>query len=246
MTSSCGEELKTWSTRCVHDMKQGIREACGCLKCAEVLHAITDVNSEDPQWCYDNFVNYRSLKSGDNVRQQLSRIMDRFNLKRTSTDFTSKDYYINIRKALVTGFFMQSQRCRISNVMRKNKQGRKRWDVGKLQDRSIRREYQRKLEVELEGNEVNKDIESKWKSVKDVIISTSEQVLGEKKQRRNEDWYDEECKKAVNEKSICQQIILQRETRRNCEIYKDSRRKAYKICRQKKRELIQEKLKRIE
>ena len=66
---------------------------------------------EDPQWCYDNFVNYRSLKSGDNVRQQLSRIMDRFNLKRTSTDFTSKDYYINIRKALVNGFFMQVSSC---------------------------------------------------------------------------------------------------------------------------------------
>jgi pre-mRNA-splicing factor ATP-dependent RNA helicase DHX15/PRP43 len=33
--------------------------------------------------------------------------MDRFNLKRTSTEFTSKDYYINIRKALVQGFFMQ-------------------------------------------------------------------------------------------------------------------------------------------
>lgn len=62
---------------------------------------------EEPQWCYDNYVNYRSLKSGDNVRSQLSRIMDRFDLKRTSTDFNSKDYYINIRKALVNGFFMQ-------------------------------------------------------------------------------------------------------------------------------------------
>lgn len=65
---------------------------------------------EDTQWCYDNFVNYRSLKSADNVRQQLSRIMDRFNLKRTSTEFTSKDYYVNIRKALVSGFFMQVSR----------------------------------------------------------------------------------------------------------------------------------------
>jgi hypothetical protein len=65
------------------------------------------LDQEDPQWCYDNFVNYRSLKSADNVRQQLSRIMDRFNLKRSSTEFTSKDYYINIRKSLVTGFFMQ-------------------------------------------------------------------------------------------------------------------------------------------
>jgi pre-mRNA-splicing factor ATP-dependent RNA helicase DHX15/PRP43 len=68
---------------------------------------ICSTDQEDPQWCYDNFVNYRSLKNGDNVRQQLSRIMDRFQLKRTSTDFTSKDYYINIRKALVNGFFMQ-------------------------------------------------------------------------------------------------------------------------------------------
>lgn len=47
------------------------------------------------------------MKQADDVRIQLSRIMDRFNLKRTSTDFTSKDYYINIRKALVQGFFMQ-------------------------------------------------------------------------------------------------------------------------------------------
>ncbi|OXU27468.1 hypothetical protein TSAR_011206 [Trichomalopsis sarcophagae] len=76
------------------------------LTLLNVYHAFKQ-NQEDNQWCYDNFVNYRSLKSGDNVRQQLSRIMDRFQLKRTSTDFTSKDYYINIRKALVNGFFMQ-------------------------------------------------------------------------------------------------------------------------------------------
>ncbi|KAG8033861.1 hypothetical protein G9C98_008342 [Cotesia typhae] len=76
------------------------------LTLLNVYHAFKQ-SMEDPQWCYDHFVNYRSLKSGDNVRQQLSRIMDRFSLKRTSTDFTSKDYYINIRKALVDGFFMQ-------------------------------------------------------------------------------------------------------------------------------------------
>lgn len=68
---------------------------------------ISILGQEDPQWCYDNFVNYRSLKSADNVRQQLARIMDRFNLRRTSTDFSSRDYYLNIRMALVSGFFMQ-------------------------------------------------------------------------------------------------------------------------------------------
>lgn len=76
------------------------------LTLLNVYHAFKQHN-EDPQWCYENYVNFRSLKSADNVRQQLGRIMDRFNLKRFSTEFTSRDYYINIRKALVQGFFMQ-------------------------------------------------------------------------------------------------------------------------------------------
>ncbi|CAH8591531.1 unnamed protein product [Schistosoma haematobium] len=77
--------------------------------CSNEILSITSMLSdhEDPQWCYDNFINFRSLKSADNVRVQLSRIMDRFSLRRSSTDFTSRDYYINIRKALVSGFFMQ-------------------------------------------------------------------------------------------------------------------------------------------
>lgn len=65
---------------------------------------------EDAQWCYDNFVSNRSLKSADNVRDQLSRIMERLGLRRASTEFTSKDYYLNIRKALLSGFFMQVPR----------------------------------------------------------------------------------------------------------------------------------------
>ncbi|XP_072027781.1 LOW QUALITY PROTEIN: putative pre-mRNA-splicing factor ATP-dependent RNA helicase PRP1 [Amphiura filiformis] len=59
------------------------------------------------QWCQDNFVQYQSLKSANNIHKQLSGIMDRLSMKRTSTDCSSKDYYVNIRKALVTGFFMQ-------------------------------------------------------------------------------------------------------------------------------------------
>ncbi|KAJ8316964.1 hypothetical protein KUTeg_004868 [Tegillarca granosa] len=46
------------------------------LTLLNVYHAFKQ-SQEDPQWCYDNFVNYRSLKSADNVRQQLARIMDR-------------------------------------------------------------------------------------------------------------------------------------------------------------------------
>jgi pre-mRNA-splicing factor ATP-dependent RNA helicase DHX15/PRP43 len=68
---------------------------------------VNGFSDEDASWCYDNFVNNRALKSADNVRQQLVRIMARFNLKLCSTDFNSRDYYVNIRKAMLAGYFMQ-------------------------------------------------------------------------------------------------------------------------------------------
>ena len=64
-------------------------------------------NGEDSDWCYQNFLNQRSLKSADNVRSQLGRICTRLGVQLVSTDFNSKEYYVNIRKALVSGYFMQ-------------------------------------------------------------------------------------------------------------------------------------------
>ncbi|XP_060961217.1 probable pre-mRNA-splicing factor ATP-dependent RNA helicase DEAH2 [Cannabis sativa] len=76
------------------------------LTLLNVYHAYKQ-NNEDQSWCYENFVSARALKSADNVRQQLVRIMARYNLKLCSTDFSSRDYYINIRKAMLAGYFMQ-------------------------------------------------------------------------------------------------------------------------------------------
>jgi len=76
------------------------------LTLLNVYHAFKK-SGGDRTWCYENFVNIRSLEQADNVRSQLERIMIRFNLKMVSTDYLSPDYYVNIRKALVAGFFMQ-------------------------------------------------------------------------------------------------------------------------------------------
>merc|ERR1719464_577000 len=47
------------------------------------------------------------MKSADSVREQLKRSMERLELKMDSTDFRDSEYYPNIRKCLVAGFFMQ-------------------------------------------------------------------------------------------------------------------------------------------
>jgi len=76
------------------------------LTLLNVFHAFKQ-NNMDANWCYDNFLSHRSLKSADNVRQQLAKIMTKMNMKLVSTPFESKEYYVNIRKCMVEGFFMQ-------------------------------------------------------------------------------------------------------------------------------------------
>ncbi|CAL5091363.1 unnamed protein product [Urochloa decumbens] len=76
------------------------------LTLLNVYHAYKQ-NDEDPQWCYDHFINARALKYADNVRRQLVGIMTRFGLKMCSPNFNSSAYYANIIKALAAGYFMQ-------------------------------------------------------------------------------------------------------------------------------------------
>lgn len=59
------------------------------------------------KWCHEHFLSFRHLSSADNVRNQLLRIMESHGLELMSTPFNDKDYYVNIRRALVSGFFMQ-------------------------------------------------------------------------------------------------------------------------------------------
>jgi pre-mRNA-splicing factor ATP-dependent RNA helicase DHX15/PRP43 len=64
-------------------------------------------NGEDSQWAWNNYLNFRAMKSADNVRSQLMRIANRYDMNLRSTEFTSRDYYLNIRKAILSGYFMQ-------------------------------------------------------------------------------------------------------------------------------------------
>jgi pre-mRNA-splicing factor ATP-dependent RNA helicase DHX15/PRP43 len=77
------------------------------LTLLNVFHAYK-LHGENQKWCYDNYLNYRSLQSAQNVREQLLRNMKRLELPtQSSIEYSSPDYYTNIRKALVAGFFMQ-------------------------------------------------------------------------------------------------------------------------------------------
>jgi pre-mRNA-splicing factor ATP-dependent RNA helicase DHX15/PRP43 len=79
------------------------------LTLLNVYHAFKgqEAQADPKKWCHDHFLSLRSLQSADNVRLQLKRIMETHEIELMSTPFEDKKYYENIRKALVSGFFMQ-------------------------------------------------------------------------------------------------------------------------------------------
>lgn len=77
------------------------------LTMLNVYHAFKS-NEHDKNWAWQNFLSQRSLQQADNVRMQLRRSMEKFDLELCSTAWEDKQYWINIRKALTCGFFMQA------------------------------------------------------------------------------------------------------------------------------------------
>lgn len=81
------------------------------LTLLNAYHAFKGQSTTNPTaaktWCHEHFLSFRHLSSADNVRTQLKRIMETHGLDLVSTPFEDKNYYTNIRRAMLTGFFMQ-------------------------------------------------------------------------------------------------------------------------------------------
>lgn len=60
----------------------------------------------DKNWTWQHYLSQRALAQADNVRAQLQRTMERFDVDLVSLADERK-LHVNIRQALVCGFFMQ-------------------------------------------------------------------------------------------------------------------------------------------
>jgi pre-mRNA-splicing factor ATP-dependent RNA helicase DHX15/PRP43 len=60
----------------------------------------------DKNWTWTNYLSARALAQADNVRTQLQRTMERFEVELVSIQ-DEKKLWLSVRQALVCGFFMQ-------------------------------------------------------------------------------------------------------------------------------------------
>ncbi|KAI0641833.1 P-loop containing nucleoside triphosphate hydrolase protein [Trametes meyenii] len=63
-------------------------------------------NKLDRNWCWNNYLSARALQQAENVRSQLERTMERYEIALVTTE-DERRLHADVRRALVCGFFMQ-------------------------------------------------------------------------------------------------------------------------------------------
>jgi len=78
-----------------------------------------------------------------------------------------------------------------------------------------------------------------------VILEAAKEFKSSKDAKNANYWWDDECKSAIQEKNEARGKCLIRKTRTNLDIYHQERTKANRLCRRKKKEWIEGKIKEI-
>ena len=127
-------------------------------------------------------------------------------------------------------------RERITNIKNKFTK-KKQWNVDNIvNNHNARKEYQDELSTKYEQYcdvEEQMDINDHWSKVKTLFIEATETKVGEKTRIKHKEWFDEDCMNAIKDKNDARKKMIQRETRRNYERYREKRRVADKTCRKK-------------
>ena len=107
---------------------------------------------------------------------------------------------------IVTDHFLVkvTLRERLSNALQN--QGRKRWNRDKVKNEDLNL-YQQKTNEKLEDTDGIQDLHIEWNKIKNVIVEAVKESLGEKKGKRNEEWFEEECGTVIQEKNNTRKIM---------------------------------------
>lgn len=137
-------------------------------------------------------------------------------------------------------------RERIQVVRRENTTKRKHWNMEKLKVRENKERFQAILEEKLNNNIEEESIEENWRRILDVLNNAAERSLGVKSRENKKEWFDNDCRRAIEEKNKARKRMIDRRTRTAHEEYRKKRQEADKVCRKKKRLMMKRKLEEIE
>ena len=90
-----------------------------------------------------------------------------------------------------------------------------RWVNSNLQSPEKLKAYNKRLNGRLENQnqEDMENVEQDWQNIKAAILEAAKETIQMQPSTGNREWWDEECRKAIEEKNVARKKCLQRRTR---------------------------------
>lgn len=138
-------------------------------------------------------------------------------------------------------------RARLSNTNKHRRTMTPRTNVDALKSERAAIDFAEAVSRNLESVPPGESVEEQWSSCAQSIKSAAESVLGYAPPHVKKEWFDEECKQAIDAKNSARlQCMQRRNTRQSWDQYSRKRRIATRLLRKKKRALENRKFSDIE
>jgi hypothetical protein len=122
---------------------------------------------------------------------------------------------------------------------------RKQWNRKNLQNKEKLNHYRQSLYNKLEIAEECQNINTEWQQIKDSGLNAATEVIQNENKEPRKEWWDDECRKAVEEKNLARMKCINRRTRMKENDYMQKWKTANGICKRKKKEWLNDKIKQI-
>ncbi|PSN45867.1 hypothetical protein C0J52_19674 [Blattella germanica] len=122
----------------------------------------------------------------------------------------------------------------------------KKWNNSNLKNLHTLKQYRLSLHSKLNAQPKNEDIEIEWENIKTAMIDAAQNTIQYQSDQPKNEWRDEECKQIIKLKNDARMKVLRCKTRTSQEAYVQIRNQANKLCRQKKKKWLNNKIIQIE
>jgi len=120
------------------------------------------------------------------------------------------------------------------------------WNQNNLTNDTKLNQYRTCLGNKLDEGERQRDIAEEWVHIKQTIIEAAEESIETQTVSTRNGWWDEECKQIMTQKNEARKKYFQSKTRACREAYETRRTETNRVCRRKKQEWLNNKIKYIE
>ncbi|WP_333765053.1 endonuclease/exonuclease/phosphatase family protein [Streptomyces sp. IBSBF 2390] len=141
-------------------------------------------------------------------------------------------------------------RARISNAKRDKQKEERGCNIEAWRSVEVASAYASEVSRKLQSIQANLPIEEHWKQCAGALTSAATEVLGPKQRRPRKEWFDEQCRLALQKKHEARQRWNNAKKTRGAqsiyEEYRVARRLAVNLCRAKKRHFEDSEMRKVE